>query len=46
MNEYFLMYDDVRSAANPKEALTEFLNSTYDAAVDLAKWNRSELERN
>lgn len=46
MNEYFLMYDDVRSAADPKEALTEFLNSTYDAAADLAKWNRSELERN
>ncbi len=46
MNEFFLMYEDVRSASNPKEALTEFLNSTYDAAADLAKWNRSELERN
>ena len=46
MNEFFLMYDDVRQAANPKETLTQFLNSTYDAAADLAKWNRSEFERN
>ncbi len=46
MNEFFLMYDDVRQSANPKETLMDFLNSTYDAAADLAKWNRSELERN
>ncbi|MDQ2746536.1 MAG: DUF5996 family protein [Acidobacteriota bacterium] len=46
MNEFFLMYEDVRSADNPKQALVDFLNSTYNAAADLAKWNRSELERN
>ena len=45
MNEFFLMYDDVRNADNPKAALMEFLDSTYDAAANLAKWNRAELER-
>jgi hypothetical protein len=45
MNEFFLMYEDVRRADNPKQALTDFLNSTYAAAASLAKWNRDELER-
>ena len=46
MKEFFLMYDDVRTAENPKKTLMDFLNSTYDAAANLAKWNRTELERN
>jgi hypothetical protein len=46
MSEFFLMYDDVCRAVNPKDALLEFMNSTYDASANLAKWNRSELERN
>lgn len=45
MNEFFLMYEDVRQSAAPKETLMDFLNSTYDASADLAKWNRRELER-
>lgn len=45
MSEFFLMYDDVRRAADPEKALMDFLNSTYDAAADLAKWDRTELER-
>jgi hypothetical protein len=45
MKEFFLMYDDVRLAPSPRSALLEFLQSTYDAAADLAKWNRAELER-
>jgi hypothetical protein len=45
MNEFFLMYEDVRQAANPKAALMDFLNSTYDAAANLANWKRDELER-
>ncbi|MEP7036787.1 MAG: DUF5996 family protein [Acidobacteriota bacterium] len=45
MNEFFLMYEDVSSAENPKEALTDFLNSTYEAAANLANWKRAELER-
>lgn len=45
MNEFFLMYEDVRNAEDPKEALMDFLNSTYDAAANLANWKRTELER-
>jgi hypothetical protein len=39
------MYDDVRGAASPRAALTEFLQSTYDAAAELGKWDRKSLER-
>ena len=46
MNEFFLMYEDVRSSKHPKEALMDFLNSTYETAADLANWKRDELERN
>jgi hypothetical protein len=45
MKEFFLMYDDVRSAASPRQALLDFLQSTYDAGANLAKWDRAELER-
>jgi hypothetical protein len=39
------MYDDVRRADSPKEALMQFLQTTYDAAADLGKWDRPALER-
>lgn len=45
LKEFLLMYDDVRTSAAPKAALMEFLQSTYDAAADLAKWDRKALER-
>jgi hypothetical protein len=45
MKEFLLMYDDVRTAASPKAALMEFLQSTYDAAADCGKWDRKALER-
>jgi len=45
MKEFILMYDEVRQAASPRESLLAFLQSTYDAGADLAKWNRKELER-
>ena len=45
MNEYFLMYEDVRSSVDPKRALTNFINSTYEAGANLAKWKREEIER-
>ena len=38
------MYDDVRRAGSPEEALLEFLESTYDAGAGLAKWDRATLE--
>jgi Family of unknown function (DUF5996) len=45
MKEFLLSYDDVRVAESPKQALMEFLQSTYVAAADLAKWDRNALER-
>jgi hypothetical protein len=45
MSEYLLLYDDVRNAPNPDQALLEFLQSTYEAGAELAKWDRKSLER-
>jgi hypothetical protein len=45
MKEFLLMYDDVRRAATPREAVLEFLQSTYEAGANLANWDRRELER-
>jgi hypothetical protein len=43
--EYILPYAALRAAVDPERMLGEFLQSTYDAAADLAGWNRSALER-
>jgi Family of unknown function (DUF5996) len=43
--EFVLPYDEVRRAARPDELLMEFLHSTYEAAADLAGWDRAALER-
>jgi hypothetical protein len=43
--EFLLMYDDVRLAACPRDALLDFLQSTYDAAADVGHWDRKVLER-
>ncbi len=45
LKEFLLMYDDVRTSDSPKAALMEFLESTYDAAAELGKWDRKALER-
>jgi hypothetical protein len=44
LGEFVLPYDAVRSASDPGAALMEFLQSTYDAAANLAKWDRKALE--
>jgi hypothetical protein len=41
---FLLPYAEVRSAADPDAMLLEFLQSTYDAAANLAAWNRAELD--
>src|SRR5215470_12630571 len=46
LSEFLLPYDDVRRAPSPRDALLDFMQSTYDAGADLAGWNRQELERN
>jgi len=43
--EFILPYDVVRSSADPDRLLSEFFQSTYDAAADLARWDRAALER-
>ena len=45
LREFILMYDDVRSASSPPEALREFLQSTYEAGAALGNWDRASLER-
>src|SRR5882672_6859808 len=44
LGEYLLPYDTVRTAANPDTALLAFLQSTYEAAAEPAKWDRAALE--
>lgn len=46
LQEFVLPYDAVRTAGSPREALLDFFQSTYQAAVDLAHWPREALERN
>jgi hypothetical protein len=43
-NEFILRYEDVRRAPSPRDALLQFLQSTYDAGAALGNWNRAELE--
>jgi hypothetical protein len=43
--EFFLKYEDVRTAPSPHDALMAFLQSSYDAGAALGKWDRKELER-
>jgi hypothetical protein len=44
MREFLLPYEAVRTSANPDETLLEFLKSTYEAAANTGKWDRSGLE--
>jgi hypothetical protein len=46
LGEFVLPYEAVRASGDPDNALLEFCQSTYEAAADLAKWPRAELERN
>ena len=43
--EFTMPYDEVRTATDPGAVLSSFLQSTYDAAADLAEWDRVRLER-
>src|SRR4026209_2860512 len=44
LREYVLPCDAVRTANAPNETLMSFLQSTYEAAATLAKWDRHALE--
>jgi hypothetical protein len=45
LHEFILPYDIVREAESPDDILLEFLQTTYAAAANLAKWDRRALER-
>jgi len=45
LGEFLLMYDDVRRASSPSRTLLDFCESTYEAAANLANWDRQALER-
>jgi len=45
LGEFILSYETVRQSSEPEKTLLDFMQSTYDAAADLANWKRGELER-
>ena len=45
LGEFVFPYEAVATAADPAATLLSFLQSTYAAAADLAKWDRPALER-
>jgi Family of unknown function (DUF5996) len=44
LGEFVLPYAAVRAAADPDAMLLSFFQSTYDAAAELASWDRPSLE--
>lgn len=45
LHEFLLPYEVVRASASPERMLLDFFQSTYEAAADLAGWDRASLER-
>jgi hypothetical protein len=45
MNEFLLPYEAVRTAKCHDDVLMAFMQSTYEAAANRAKWDRHALER-
>jgi len=45
LKEFILPYDAVRESGDPDSTLLEFLQTSYEAAADLAHWDRAALER-
>jgi Family of unknown function (DUF5996) len=45
LEQFILPYEAVRQAKDPDALLLGFLQETYAAAADLAKWGRKALER-
>jgi hypothetical protein len=44
LGEYLYPYERARQASDPEQAVAAFLESTYAAAADLARWDRGALE--
>jgi hypothetical protein len=45
MGEFLLPYEAVRTAADPAQTLSRFLETTYEAGATLGGWDRPALER-
>lgn len=45
LDEFILMYEDVRRATSPSNTLMEFCQTTYEAGAKLGNWDRAALER-
>ncbi|HSP17222.1 MAG TPA: DUF5996 family protein [Thermoanaerobaculia bacterium] len=45
LGEFILPYEAVRTAPDPDRMIASFVDSTYDRAATLAKWDRAALER-
>jgi hypothetical protein len=45
LREFVLAYDAVRESESPDDTLLEFLQTTYEAAANLARWDRNSLEK-
>ena len=45
MGEFLLPYEAARTAPDPRAAVLDFLQSTYEAAANLGHWDRAALER-
>ncbi|HKU43936.1 MAG TPA: DUF5996 family protein, partial [Polyangiales bacterium] len=44
LKEFVLPYAEVRGARDPEATLLSFLQSTYEAAANTARWDRKALE--
>jgi hypothetical protein len=44
LKEFVLPYDEIRSSASADDMVLEFLQSTYETAATLARWDRVKLE--
>ena len=45
LGEFLLPYEAVQQAENPAQVLLDFLHTTYEAAANLAHWDRASLEK-
>jgi hypothetical protein len=45
VGQFLLPYDAVRQSPSPDADVMSFLQGSYEAAADLAKWDRAALER-
>ncbi len=45
ISNFILPYESARTAADPDGTALEFFQSSYEAAADLAGWERAELDR-